>query len=325
MKSPWKFCPWYIFLPLLSFSQRTYTNQSVLSTGEWFKLTVIQPGIYKVDLPFLQKLGLKGNSFPSSAIRLFGNGGAMLPEACSGPVQDDIAENAILMVDGGDGLFNGNDYFLFFAEGPHHWKNDSLNRSFLHQKNLYAEKSFYFLSINGNGKRINQAATPGNFTAIVSSYDERFFYELDTVNFLGSGKQWYGDEFSSDPGKVNSRSFSTGISSFIASAPVTLRANCVARSVGASSRFNLRVNNQQLLQLDIPATTVTATDPFAKENTGSANASVPNGEAVVQIDFIPGTLNAQGWIDWFEFFCRRDLSSSRVRQLLFRDWNSVAP
>jgi hypothetical protein len=52
---------------------------------------------------------------------------------------------------------------------------------------------------------------------------------------------------------------------------------------------------------------------------------VPNGEAIVQIDFIPGTPNAQGWIDWFEFSCRRDLSSSGVRQLLFRDWNSVAP
>jgi hypothetical protein len=105
-------------------------------------------------------LGLKGNSFPSSAIRLFGNGSAMLPEACSAPVQDDITENAILMVDGGDGTFNGSDYFLFFAEGPHHWKNDSLNRTFTHEKNLYSEKSFYFLSINGNGKRIAHPRAP---------------------------------------------------------------------------------------------------------------------------------------------------------------------
>jgi hypothetical protein len=323
MKSAWKYSPWYLFLPLFCFSQRIYTNQSALASGDWFKLALTQPGVYKIDLPFLQKLGLKGNSFPSSAVRLFGNGGGMLPEACSGSVTDDLSENSILMVDGGDGLFNGNDYFLFFAEGPHHWVKDSVNKRFTHQKNLFSEKSFYFLSINGNGKRINQSQSPPNFNTTVSSYDERYFYELDTINFLGSGKQWYGDEFSSEPGNQTSRSFATGINSFISNSPISLRANCVARSVGASSRFNLRVNNQQVLQLDVPATTVTATDPFAKENNGSGTATVPNGLATVQIDFIPGISNAQGWIDWFEFFCRRDLSMTGIRQLLFRDWNSV--
>jgi hypothetical protein len=325
MKPPWKFWPWYIFLPLFCFSQRTYTSQSVLSSGEWFKLSVNQPGVYKIDIPFLQKLGLNGNSFPSSSIRLFGNGGAMLPEACGGSVMDDLKENAILVVDGGDGVFNGNDYFLFFAEGPHHWTKDSLNRRFIHQKNLFAEKSFYFLSINGNGKRILQTSSSPTFNTTVNSFDERYFYELDTVNFLGSGKQWFGDEFSSDPGKQISRSFSTSIKSFLATAPVSLQSNCAARSVGSSSRFNLRVNNQQLLQIDIPATTVTATDPFAKQASGLGTAIVPDGAPVVQIDFSPGASGAQGWIDWFEFFCRRDLNMNGVRQQLFRDWNSVGP
>jgi len=325
MKPAWKFCPWYLFLPLFCFSQRIYTNQSILASGEWYKLAVNQPGIYKIDLPFLQKLGLQGNSIPSNAIRLFGNGGSMLPEACSAQVPDDLTENSILIVDGGDGLFNGTDYFLFYAQGPHHWINDSANRTFAHQKNLYTEKSYYFLSINGIGKRIIQPSPVSNFNTNVSSYDERYFYELDSVNFLGSGKQWYGDDFSSEPGKLTSRTFSTGINSFITTSPVTLRANCVARSVGASSSFKLRVNNQQLLQLDIAATTVTATDPFAKENAGSGTATVSNGIPTVQIDFVPGTFNAQGWIDWFEFFCRRDLSMTAVRQLFFQDWNSVGP
>src|SRR3954468_22263290 len=137
MRALWKLCFGYILLPLLSFSQRTYTNNSVLATGDWYKLSVNKAGIYKIDLPFLQKLGLRGSSFPSASIRVFGNSISMLPEACSGPVTDDLRENAILMVDGGDGVFSGNDYFLFYSPGPHQWKKDSVNHRFIHEKNLY--------------------------------------------------------------------------------------------------------------------------------------------------------------------------------------------
>src|SRR4051812_42643466 len=98
MRALWKLCFGYILLPLLSFSQRTYTNTSVLATGDWYKLSVSRAGIYKINVQFLQKLGLRGSSFSSASIRLLGNGISMLPEACSGPVTDDLQENAILMV-----------------------------------------------------------------------------------------------------------------------------------------------------------------------------------------------------------------------------------
>ena len=115
-------------------AQRLYKPNSILSTGVWSKIVIKDAGIYKIDAAFLTTLGFNVAGISSNAIRLFGNGGNMLSEANADKPIDDLAENAILMVDGGDGLFNGSDYFLFYAPGPDRWFKDSLNKRFVHQK-----------------------------------------------------------------------------------------------------------------------------------------------------------------------------------------------
>src|SRR5215207_7127384 len=116
--------------------QRTYASHSVLATGNWYRISVSEPGVYKLDLPFLSGLGITG-TIPSAAIRLYGNGGGMLPEAAGSHPPDDLVENGLLVVDGGDGTLNGADYLLFYAPGPHQWKKDSLGQRFAHIKNIY--------------------------------------------------------------------------------------------------------------------------------------------------------------------------------------------
>ncbi len=96
---------YFLVVPILH-AQRSYTNTSVLNSGNWYKLSVTGPGVYKVDVAFLNKLGVNTSNLSSTSIRLFGNGGAMLPEACNGFKNDDLVENAIQVSDGGDGIFN---------------------------------------------------------------------------------------------------------------------------------------------------------------------------------------------------------------------------
>src|SRR5215831_10208061 len=105
--------------------QRVYKANSVLATGNWYKIAVKEAGIYKLDIPFLSSLGINANNLPSGSIRLYGNGGGMLPEANSIFRPDDLEENAILVVDGGDGVLNGTDYILFFSNGANQWAKDS--------------------------------------------------------------------------------------------------------------------------------------------------------------------------------------------------------
>src|SRR5215467_4342088 len=81
-------------------AQRAYRSNSVLAAGTWSKIAIKDPGIYKVDVAFLASHGFNTSNLSSVSIRLFGNGGSMLSERNASIPVDDLAENAILMVNG---------------------------------------------------------------------------------------------------------------------------------------------------------------------------------------------------------------------------------
>lgn len=322
-------CKYLLFLGLCfgaffhGLAQRVYSPNSVLATGNWYKLSVSKPGVYKMDIAFLNSLGISGSSFTSGSIRLYGNGGQMLAEANSGFWTDDLKENAIQVVDGGDGLVNGTDYILFYANGPDAWANDAANAKFSHQKNLFSDKAYYFLSIGGNGKRIASNPLFSSPSVTVRTFSERYFHELDTINFLSSGKEWYGEEFSDAPGKTLTRNFTVPVSDLVANSSLELRTNCVARSVGVSSRFTVSVNNQTAGQVLLNSINGAQYDLVAQQNTVSLPLNITQSNATVNFTYVPGSFNSQGWLNWFELFARRTISLNNIDQLLFRDWQTV--
>lgn len=302
-------------------AQRTYKSGSVLALGNWYKIGVAEAGVYKLDMAFLNSLGITGN-IPSGQVKIFGNGGGMLPESNAEIPVDDLEENAIWVDDGGDGSLNGSDYILFFARGPHEWLKDSANKRFSHKKNIYSDKAYYYLTIGGTGLRIPAQAGNPAAAITVTSFDERYFHELDTVNFLNSGKEWYGEEFSNLPGRVLSRSFSLPYNDLLQQQS-TIVTNVAARSVNVSSRFSVSVNGQQVQQLTVPQISTALYDLFGQSSQKADNFILNQNSAVVTVNYSQGSFNSQGWLNWFEFFARRNLSISAGKQLLFRDWNSV--
>ncbi len=305
------------------FAQRQYAANSVLANGNFIKIAVGQEGIYKVDVAFIANAGFQLNNISSSTLRFYGNGGAMLSELNNSIYTDDLIENAILVVDGGDGIFNNNDYFLFYAPGPQQWLKDSTNQKFQHKKNLYSDSSYYFITIGGNGKRITtkqNSLTPNQF---VSAFDERYFYENDLVNFLNSGKEWYGEEFSNISTNNLTRNFAVDIAGAVLTEPINFSANLVGRSVGAASSFILKANNGQFATLNVPANSGNFLDAFAA-NVSSQNSFISNTNSLaLNISFNPATASAQGWLNWFEIQYRKSLSMPALGQLFFRDWKSV--
>jgi hypothetical protein len=139
-------------------------------------------------------------SLNSASIRLYGNGGAMLDENNATARPDDLTENPIEVVDGGDGIFSGTDYFIFYAPGPQRWEKDSANQAFRHRKNLYSDTAFYYITIGGTGKRIGTNLQPKHPFPRSAATMTATFTRSDLVNFLNSGKEWYGEEFNSNPG-----------------------------------------------------------------------------------------------------------------------------
>jgi hypothetical protein len=227
-----------IFCVVQDVAQRSYLPNSVLATGNWYRIGIKQEGIYKVDVNFLNSLGISTANLSSASIRLYGNGGGMLDENNAIARPDDLAENPIEIADGGDGIFNGSDYFLFYAPGPHRWLKDSSNQSFTHRKNLYSDTAYYYITIGGTGKRIVSQAQTGPSNVSVTSFNERYFYENDLVNLQNSGKEWYGEEFNTNLGGNSTRSFTVDWPGLITGQPVTLVSNLASRSVGANSLFS---------------------------------------------------------------------------------------
>ncbi len=279
---------WCIACSFWVTAQRSYAPSSVLATGNWYKLDVKAPGIYKIDIATLTSLGINTSNLSSGSIRLFGNGGQMMAEANADPWTDDLKENAIQIMDGGDGIINGTDYLLFYANGPDEWVKDSANLRFLHRKNVFSDRAYYFLNIGGsNGKRISNAPLVTSPGVTVTSFSERYFHELDTVNFLAGSKEWYGEELSALPGRSLTKNFAVSFPNITSNAPVVVQTNAVARSVGTGSRFDVRVNNQPAGQITINSVGGGLYDLFGQQGNGSAIATASQTTIDVSYTYVP--------------------------------------
>ncbi|MFN9998984.1 MAG: hypothetical protein ACK52X_05105, partial [bacterium] len=234
-------------------AQRNYAPQSVLAAGNWWKLGVTREGVYRISASWLTAAGITTTNLSSNSIRLYGNGGGMLPEDNRRSRADDLTENAIEVIDGGDGIFSGTDYLLFYARGPHHWESDATGRNWQHRYNLYADTAYFYLTIGGVGKRISTANPAGQSTVVVREMDERIFIETDEDNFLGSGKDWWGNVMGTQPGQSLQRNFTFNLPGLVLTEPVTLATRLAARSVGNAAQMRVVQAGQTLQNIPLPA------------------------------------------------------------------------
>ncbi|WP_242928012.1 type IX secretion system sortase PorU [Pontibacter vulgaris] len=245
---------------LISFSY-TYTSQttatqsttarkaadltnSVLSSGNWYKLGVTSSGIHRIDKATLLALGINTQNLDPKTIQLFGNGGGMLPQANSAPRPSDLQENAIWVSGEADGKFDDTDYVLFYAQGPHTWTYNADQKLFKHNYNIYSDSAYYFLRVGytSSGARISSKGQAANPSQSISTYNERLFHEKDLRNMVYSGREWYGEEFSSF---TPNREITFPVSDVVAGSEVKLTATLMANSPAATT-FTLKLNNQLL-------------------------------------------------------------------------------
>ena len=198
----------FLFL-IIIFSQKTIAQNSVLAKGNWIKIGVISSGIHKLDANFLQKSGLNLAQINPQNIKIYGNGGGMLPQANNLPRAKDLIENAISVEGEADGRFDSQDFILFYGQSPHRISYDSLAKSFKHQFNIYSDTTFYFLTVSDNkGLRIKDQNSI-TATQEITAFDDYDFHEIDRKNILiGSGREWFGEEFFNDKENIFTFKFS---------------------------------------------------------------------------------------------------------------------
>ncbi len=168
-----------------------------MATGDWFKISVQESGVHKITYNQLVESGLDVDNIDPQNIKLYGNGGGMIPEKNSTFVYDDLHENAIMLVDGDDGSFDEGDYMLFYDESPDQWVYNPNNLAFERSTHRYSDYTYYFITAGeGSGKGIRnmeQSAHPASIT--ITSFHDFAFHELNEENLIHSGATWYGKKF----------------------------------------------------------------------------------------------------------------------------------
>ena len=270
----------------------------------------------------LNNLGISNGTISSASIRLYGNGGGMLSENNAAARIDDLAENAIEVFDGGDGIFNGNDYFIFYAAGSNKWLYDSTNQRFSFQKNLYSDTAFYFITINNStpSKRIiNAQPEARNPQLTISSYTDRYAYESDLFNLLNSGKEWVGENFSTNFGGTTSRNFTLNWNGLITAEPLTISTSLTGRSVGNNAQFNVALNNRNIQTASIPAVSGDLLGAYAKNVKTTGNYLSTQTNLTLTISYQSTAAGAEGWLNQLIIIGKRSLSFTDNNLLTFRN------
>ncbi len=306
---------------LLKQSDSSFANSSVLASGNWYKVAVASDGIFRLTYSDLSSMGINVNSIDPRQLRLFGNGGGMLPEANSAFRYDDLYENAIWVAGEEDGSFDPSDYVLFYGQGPHRWNYDQTAEAFHHSLHLYTDKTVYFLTIGPvQGKRIGQVnQSPQAPTHQVSSFDDYAFYEQESYNLIKSGKDWYGEKFDVIT-RYDLPDFS--FPNHDMNQAVYLRAAVAAKSTSISS-FGIFLDGVQVVNPMVASVPAQAynTD-YAKKAEASRKMLMTSSDFDLEVEYYATVSNSVGWLDFVEVNVRRHLRFGSG-QLNFRDAGSV--
>lgn len=306
-----------------------FVPNSVLSSGEWYKFSTASDGVFKIDYNFLKdSLGLDPASIDPRNLRIYGNGGGMLPEANSKFRYDDLVENAIFVSGESDGTFNPGDYILFYGQSPDKWFqseeiiNSVTYKSFTHQKNIYSTKTYYFLTASiGAGKRISPQNSVGTPTHTINTFYDRQFHEQEYTNVVQSGRKWYGDHFDWN---VKSKNFYFSFPNLIGSTPVIVKTSLAGRSIVGNNGFAIKANGIVAGGYSFNTVGVNYWDVYAIAGTQAKAITGLTDNLVVNVNFLPSGADpeSEGWLDYIDIIGQRQLIFAG-NQMGFRDPISV--
>ncbi|MBN2745426.1 MAG: type IX secretion system sortase PorU [Bacteroidales bacterium] len=300
-------------------TKSSWKSASVLANDDWYKVKLSTTGVYKITGNDLITMGFPLTNLSVNDIRVFGNGGGMYPEANSGFFYDDLEENAIKIHDlNGNGIFESNDYFIFFGKGPNYWKYDSNNHRFSHSQHLYDDYAYYFINVrNGTNKRVSyQSINPNTPDTIITTFDDFQYYDKDSLNLIKSGKIWYGDEYNI----ITSHNYGFSFPNIDLTTPVNIKMAVAAKSTTVSQMtVNTSGNTQTII---IPSVSGQYNGDYAA-GVSQEWAITPQSQAInINVSYNKPTSIASAWMDYIEVQAKRQLTYNGT-QLRFRNKESI--
>ncbi|WP_412561576.1 type IX secretion system sortase PorU [Winogradskyella sp. MIT101101] len=295
-------------------ASRNEITNSVLSSGEWYRFYIEESGVFQLTKGFLNSLGVNTNSVDPRNVKIYGNGGRMLPLLNSAEYPFDVVENAIKFVGEEDGSFDNSDYILFYGEGPTTYSQESGTNL-----NLYTDKTYYYVNVSpGNGKRIQ--AMPNIVAAAdieIDTFQDYQFYEVDEHNLAKLGRRWFGDDFDIE----NQRVYNFQFPNLVASEPVRFDIAVGSVSETAGSTMGVTINGNFVSSLNLgvisPGSVLGTSASFGE------NLNISSDAITVTLDYNNnGNPSANAYLDFINIEATRGLIYEG-EQLVFKNRDVV--
>lgn len=304
---------------------RTYANESVLKSGNWYKLAVNSTGLYKLSYSDLEALGMNPSSINPRNIRIYGNGNGMLPEHNAVYRYDDLQENAIIVTGENDGEFNQGDWVVFYARGPINWYPNFNDTIFFHEQHPYSTETNYFITTDlGAGKRVTETSgnnlTPNKF---ISDYNVYYLHELNKstgVNStIKSGRERYGEEF----GTQSEYEFNFNVPDISSSKSMKIRVDAIGRAeFPSSSEFIVKYNNVNIRQLFCPGVAYSYDASYGTPVSTGFTRVTPSVNVNIKIEYRRPNFSSLGYLNFITVNASRKLKLTGF-ETTFRSLESV--
>jgi hypothetical protein len=287
----------------------------MLSKGNWVKIAVPNEGVYKLSGAQFKAMGFTGN-VNANQVQLYGMDLTVLSEKVPTGLPDSLMEIAIEMQDGGDGILDDQDQFLFYAQGHYQWVHSAISEAPIRQKITSNDSLFFFLRLGTSGKRISKFNKTGIASKLVQTFAAKWRIEKDSINILNSGKIWLGDPMGIGPGKKTSMTFQLNMEGLQMNAPIVVQSQLAASTYLNDAQFNIQLNDQLLSTTSLNPVSGLIFDDAYKirfdsstiwlDKTKLLKAGQSLGSVNLQVNFNASS-SATGWIDYLALHGQRTI------------------
>ncbi len=296
--------------------RKVSTVSSVLSSGTWFKMEVVDEGMYKITAAYLRAAGIEPGSLSSIYdVKIFGADGRRIPESLVAVRPADLPQAAVEYVDNNsNSKFDADDYILFYGQGVNGWNYDPVQKQFQNYVNPYTFSNYYFFSVGANVpvKQIVSVSVPGTTGGSVSQTLGKVFFNEQKYNLNASGQQWFSPPMNANESRV----LSNKLTGRITGTPVTYRYSLLSRS-NATSQFILEETGTPVSTESIsgkPDYNLNSPIETYAEVSGPRQATIvpvlSDDRSNLKLTYsVPSTV-AFGFIDWVNIFYRQGLTAS---------------
>ena len=205
---------------------KNFNTSRFYRSHSWYKLEVVNDGIYELDYQFLSQLPL--SDIDPRTIRIFTTGGAMTDPEYQNPGHE-FREIPLLITGEEDGVFNQNDKIYFYAESRDGFgKNLPIARYNTHKNQLeevgdyhffnpFSKAGIYWITWGGNfdsNPTRMQKENNQNYQVIRNTGLIKTHYEEAKARKFIDGFNWYTQVFQSTSSAPSSYLFNINLEDF---------------------------------------------------------------------------------------------------------------